>query len=310
MAISATEGSYTNYAYTGGVQSLTLPADGIYKFECYGPGGGYKGATGGYAAGYKKMTKGTVVYIVCGQSGGGSGDYGHRYNGGQDGSGSTNPAHWYGKHPGAGCTHIALVSGVLANLSASKDKVLIVAGGAGAAATDSNASYGGSGSGGNGGGLSGASGTSGAGGAQTTGYGFGVGGASIAQVNGDTSKAASGGGAGWYGGYAGIKGGGGGSSYIDGCPEFTYQGTTYSPSTTTGGGNAATTNGTARITFVKKSVLPVYFNGTQLEKIIFNGTEITSLVVDGTKLFFEYLKRRFCRCFTSTKTAWKSNPLT
>jgi hypothetical protein len=308
MAITAEEGSYTDYAYTGGVQILTIPYDGIYKLECWGPGGGYQGAKGGYAAGYKRLTKGTVVYIVCGQCGGKDGEYGNRYNGGQDGSGSTNPAHWYGKHPGAGCTHMALVSGVLSSLSSNKNKVLIVAGGGGAAATDGT--YGGMGIGGDGGGLSGSSGSSSAGGSQTTGYAFGLGGPAVSQVDGDNQKAMTGGGAGWYGGYAGIKGGGGGSSYIDGCAAFTYMGKSYNPSTTTGGGSAAETNGKARVTFVRKTLLPVHFNGTQLEKIVFNGTEITGLVVDGVKLFFERLKVRFESWFTSTKTARKSRALT
>lgn len=308
MAFTGKPGEVEAYGYTGDVQSLTIPYDGIYKLECWGPGGGYNGAKGGYAAGYKKLTKGTVVYIVCGQCGGGRTEYGNRYNGGRDGSTSANPAHWVGKHPGAGCTHMALVSGVLADLSSNKNKVLIVAGGGGAAATDSI--YG-TGNGGNGGGLSGSSGSSGAGGTQTTGYAFGLGGPCItANVDNNNSNGLSGGGAGWYGGYAGVKGGGGGSSYIDGCAEFTYMGTTYSPETTTGGGNDAQTNGTARITFVRRSLLPVHFNGTQLEKIVFNGTEITSLVVDGVKLFFERLKVRFAAWFTSTKTAQKSRALT
>ena len=286
MAISTTEGSYTDYAYTGGVQSLTIPADGIYKLEAWGAGGGYCGANGGYTIGYKRLTKGTEVFVVCGQSGGGENDHGNRYNGGQDGSGSPNPAHWYGKHPGGGCTHIALAGGVLASLSNNRDKVLIVAGGGGAAATAvAGGTYGGTGSGGQGGGLSGGSGSSGAGGTQTTGYAFGLGAPAVAQVDGDPQKAQSGGGAGWYGGYAGVRGGGGGSSYIDGTPEITFSGVTYTPSTTIGGGCATTTNGKARITLVKKAFLPVMFDGTQVEKILFNGTEITGLQFDGVTVF-------------------------
>lgn len=314
MAITAEEGSYTDYAYTGGMQSLTVPYDGIYKLECWGPGGSEGGTHGGYAAGYKKLKKGTVVYICVGQCAAGYGtwgEWGNRYNGGQDGSSSANPSQWSGKHPGAGCTHMAFVSGVLADLSEYRDKVLIVAGGAGASAFDNDGTDSfGSGYGGAGGGLSGYKGSSGVQpGTQTTGYAFGLGGPSItAGVEDDYGK--SGGGAGWYGGYNGRYGGAGGSSYIDGCPEFTYMGTTYRPETTAGAGNGPLTDGTARITFVRRSLLPVHFNGTQLEKIVFNGTEITSLVVDGVKLFFERLKVRFAAWFTSTKTARKSRALT
>lgn len=285
MAISTTEGSYTDYAYTGGVQSLTIPVDGIYKLEVWGAGGGYYGAKGGYAIGYKKLTKGTKVYVVCGQAGGGEKDHGNRYNGGQDGSTTQNPAHWYGKHPGGGCTHIALVSGVLSTLSNNRDKVLIVAGGGGAAATDSDPRWGGSGYGGDGGGLSGYSGTSGAGGSQTSGHAFGLGGYSVSEVNGDNTQAKSGGGAGWFGGHAGIKGGGGGSSYIDGTPEITFNGVTYTPSTIIGGGSVTTANGKARITLAKKTFLPVQFNGAQIDKLLFNGTEITGLQFNGVTLF-------------------------
>lgn len=67
---------------------------------------------------------------------------------------------------------------------------------------------------------------------------------------------------------------------------------TYAPSTTTGGGSASGVNGTAKITFIAKSELPVTFNGTKLEKIMFNGVEVKSLIVNGVKLFMERLKRR------------------
>ena len=44
MAITTTEGSSAWYDYTGSVQSLIVPVDGIYKLEVYGAGGGYGGA--------------------------------------------------------------------------------------------------------------------------------------------------------------------------------------------------------------------------------------------------------------------------
>ena len=78
--------------------------------------------------------------------------------------------------------------------------------------------------------------------------------------------------------------------YIGGVPSFTYNGTTYAPSWSSGIAVESETNGHAKITFAKKGELPVIFNGTKLQKIIFNGTEITSLIYNGTKLFFERLR--------------------
>lgn len=287
MALSSEINSYTDFAYTGDMQSVTIPSDGIYLLECWGPGGGLNGGTGGKASGYKQFHTGDVIYICVGQSGGGNNDHGNRYNGGRDGSTSTNPANWYGKHPGGGCTHMATVTGELATLSDNKDKVLIVAGGAGASAT--NAEYGGTGTGGNGGGESGASGVTDSsvkGGTQTTGYAFGYGQPCTSTGTDGTNKTAiTGGGAGWYGGYGGIKNGGGGSSYIGGVPEFTFNGVKYSPSTTTGGGKSATSHGAAKITKVADLYIPVFFNGTHLQKIIFNGTAIEHLIFNGTKLY-------------------------
>lgn len=276
MAISATEGSYTDYTYTGAVQSLEIPADGIYKLEVWGAGGGYGGATGGYSIGYKKLTKGETIYIACGQSGGAYDGYGARFNGGQDTSTSQNRACWYGRRAGGGCTHIATKDGVLADLEDSQDAVLIVAGAGGAGKTTGDTSTT-TGSGGKGGGLSGGTGTTGSGGTQSSGYAFGKGApATIDQ---------SGGGAGWYGGRAGASGGGGGSAYIGGVPEITFNGVTYTPSTTIGGGCETITNGKARVTLAKKTFLPVLIDGAQIDKILFNGTEITGLQVDGTTLF-------------------------
>lgn len=276
MAITTTEGSSAWYDYTGTVQSLIVPVDGIYKLEVYGAGGGYGGAKGGYSIGYKKLTKGETLYIACGQMGGTENGTGARFNGGQDVSVAPNSACWYGRRAGGGCTHIAMKDGVLADLEDSKDAVLIVAGAGGSGKTAGDTSPA-TGSGGLGGGLSGGSGTSGAGGTQSGGYAFGKGAPASMDVCG--------GGAGWYGGHAGALGGGGGSSYIDGVPEFTFNGVTYTPSTVIGGGREWHTNGAARITLVKKTFLPVIFNGTQIDKLLFNGTEITGLQFNGVTVF-------------------------
>ena len=84
MAITKA-GESQSFGYTGGVQSFTIPFDGLYKLEVYGARGGnyvkpgsgtgsnvgssHNGGYGGYACGYKQLTKGQVLYIVCGGAG-------------------------------------------------------------------------------------------------------------------------------------------------------------------------------------------------------------------------------------------------
>lgn len=300
MALSAEVGSEQWFWYTGGMQSVTIPADGIYWLGAMGAGGGANGGLGGYSTGYKILRKGQIIYIGVGQAGGGANDYGNRFNGGRDASNSANPAHWSGKHPGGGCTHMATANGELATLSGNTGAVLIVGGGAGAGATNSDIH--GVGTGGNGGGNSG-------GNAQYTGWnyggfdlagyggdngagrtaGFGVGQACTNVGAGTNLDTRTGGGAGWAGGFAGTRGGGGGTGYVGGVPSFVYGGVTYAPVSVTGGAAqfdyTSSSNGFGYIKFQAKLNLPVIFNGTTLEKIVFNGTEVKSLIFNGTKLF-------------------------
>ena len=126
MAITTSKGSYQDYAYTGGMQSVTIPHDGIYKFEVWGAGGSNSAlhgggaygnnyntnGKGGYSVGYKLCKKGEVYYICVGgcnvpYNGGGVGDAG-----------------W-----GGGATHIATKTGELKNLSGDKAAVLLVGAG-------------------------------------------------------------------------------------------------------------------------------------------------------------------------------------
>lgn len=114
MAITTSKGSYQDYAYTGGMQSVTIPHDGIYKFEVWGAGGSNSAlhgsgnygnnyntnGKGGYSVGYKLCKKGEVYYICVGgcsnpYNGGGRGNagwgggwYGGGYGGTQTGPGS------------------------------------------------------------------------------------------------------------------------------------------------------------------------------------------------------------------------------
>ena len=109
------------------MQSVTIPHDGIYKFEVWGAGGstvlhgsGNYGnnyntnGKGGYSVGYKLCKKGEVYYICVGGCN-------NPYNGGGRGN-----AGW-----GGGATHIATKTGELKNLSGNKAAVLLVAGGGG-----------------------------------------------------------------------------------------------------------------------------------------------------------------------------------
>jgi hypothetical protein len=84
-------GDVRNFAYTGNVQSVVLPA-GQYKLQCWGAQGGtcsagYYGGKGGYSEGVLTLTSPTTVYIFVGGKGSSSGNGG--WNGGGGGSGSS-----------------------------------------------------------------------------------------------------------------------------------------------------------------------------------------------------------------------------
>lgn len=202
-----------SFAYTGGVQTFTVPATGNYNIEVWGAQGGGNGAYGGYSIGTKTLTQNATLYVVVG--GAGSGVAGG-YNGGGSTSGSG-----YG---GGGATHIATANGILSSLSSNTTAVLIVGGGGGGVSGCCAGGTGGGTTGGNSSGTSYWTAKYATGGTQTTGgynvtggnaYGsFGLGSASTGANGG-------GGGGGWYGGGGGTwgeenSGGGGGSGYIGG----------------------------------------------------------------------------------------------
>ena len=218
--------------YTGNVQTFTAPLSTTYKLEVWGAQGGgwgyHTNAPGGYAGGWKNLTKNQVLYVVVGGKGIDANHYtdGTSYNGG--GIGSNNL--YIG---GGGATHIATASGLLKDLVNNKSSVVCVAGGAGTNgryASDDSRYYQ------SGGGLVGLGSpttyyitstetapTKGDTGGTQTGCGpdgikggFGFGGS-------PTEMEAGAGGGGWYGGNAsgggGVHrsvGGGGGSGYIGG----------------------------------------------------------------------------------------------
>lgn len=232
----------TNFGYTGGIQTYTVPATGLYLLKLYGSAGHYSnkgdsgavdaGGQGGTTTQYVVLTKGTVLYIVCGGMGGRAWDDSvpGGYNGGGKGHSSGN--WWVGS--GGGCTHIAKISGTLHDIGASrKSQVLAVAGGGGGRA-GGNAVY-------RGGGTSGESSPYGSAGTQTSGYAFGLG--------GPPNNTGGGTGGGLYGGVGNNNGalsGSGGSGYIMSATT-TFKGKTYNNSTVIGG-NAS--NGSASVQLI------------------------------------------------------------
>ena len=260
-------GDVFNYSYVNNkIYNITLPA-GTYRLTVNGAcgGGGYQNATfsaglgqGGRSIGELTLTTATTLYIVVGGKGAdgrintwqsasiAAGGYNGGGNSGQETNGDKNDE----GGGGGGATHIALVSGVLRNLSsaANKDKVLIVAGGGGGTSYSrtSGRGYGGGTTGGAGYGGTAAPGggtqsAGGAGGRSNEGAasigtvgGFGYGG-----NGGSGTSGGGGGGGGWYGGGgAGVGGmGGGGSGYVK---------NTLKNTSMTNGGNSG--NGSAQIT--------------------------------------------------------------
>lgn len=124
----------TNFDYTGGEQTYTVPVDGYYLLESWGAQGGNTiqkiGGYGGYSAGIVYLKSSTTLYINVGGKGLGDGTHTARkggYNGGgdatSDGDGNTRQG------SGGGATHIAMQTGLLSSLSNNIDSILIVAGG-------------------------------------------------------------------------------------------------------------------------------------------------------------------------------------
>ena len=156
--------NYATFSYTGGIQSITLPA-GTYQLEVWGARGGQVGdgsyvynraGKGGKATGNKTLTSNTTLYICVGGKGDnflsmGGGTSGG-YNGGGNGGGSTSPSSAYSGSGGGGATHIATATGTLYTLlngtATQKNSVLIVAGGGGGSGYHQGGGSGGGASGG------------------------------------------------------------------------------------------------------------------------------------------------------------------
>ena len=121
---------YWNFAYNGGIQSLTGMAAGYYKLEVWGAAGGNDGTgvggRGGYSVGMFSAASNTTLYVGVGGAGGNGTGTGGGYNGGgHAGTAGSSGA-------GGGATHIAKITGTIAAIGTGrKDNILIVAGGGG-----------------------------------------------------------------------------------------------------------------------------------------------------------------------------------
>ena len=287
--ISLKTGDILNYAYTGAVQSVTLPK-GIYKLEVWGAQGGYRssssyGGKGGYSVGTIAITQPTNIFIYVGGSGNTGGTSGG-FNGG-------------------GARHTYKGGGGASDIRIGQDSLyarVIVAGGGGSdGASNKTGMYGGGttggsttayfGTGGYGGTQTGVSSSS----WQTTTHststtsqsgayaGFGFGGNGIYRSNGYGGA----GGGGWYGGSGSYpdssgdddRGGGGGSGFVwtgSNAPSGYLLGSEYyltnastiagnasMPSISGGTETGHTGNGYARITAIKVGSLnlPVNIGG-------------------------------------------------
>ncbi len=248
-----------DFPYTGTYVPFTIPADGIYEFEVWGAKGADavkndiigKGGLGGHAKGYKKMTKGDVIYIYNG------GMPSYSTSGGENGGGNGSSYSSSGTGAGGGgATSIMTRSGDICTSSSysqtyyktRETDILIIAGGGGGGGVTS---AGVANAGGDGGGDRGEDGSGGVlGGRQiSTGsteyYNFGC-----AQSVSSSSSTYSGGGAGYFSGNYGSRGesGAGGSGYVGGVAAFTHN-KKYYPTTNEVGVNEG--NGYSFIRYVE-----------------------------------------------------------
>lgn len=211
-----------DFNYTGSEETFDAPCTGQYKLEVWGAqGGGSEGGAGAYSSGIIELTESETLYINVGSQG-------EEVNGGYNGGGTGGSGNGQMAYAGGGATHVAITSGLLNELSESKDSVIIVAGGGGGSGSDTGAL------GGSAGGYVGNDGYdivnrsyttyNGTGATQTAGGhtynggsncglgSFGSGGNYC-----DVSYGGAGGGGGWYGGGGsnrGHGGAGGGTGYI------------------------------------------------------------------------------------------------
>lgn len=290
--------------YTGTVDAISIAKSGLYKFDIYGGAGGGDawtgigenydggGCKGGRAVGYALLKKGTTIYACIG--GGGTVRNKKAAPGGFNGGAPGSPylynngnayADW--GYAGGGASHIALISGTLAQIGASrKNQILIVAGGGGAGNPSGN--YG------TGGGLNGGPayggynrtptpGTQASAGISDYQYGtqpgFGTAGAAVNPYDNMFTR---GGGGGLYGGgsVSFSQGGStvgiaaGGSGYIGGVPARVYKGISYTPSCING---VRTGHGIGYITFMELGLPTLFYGDREIDALYYGDKEIDTL---------------------------------
>ncbi len=217
----------TNFAYTGGTQTYTVPA-GITKLNVVATGGGGGGNRGNNRGGLGAVVQATVTVVpgevltvVVGGRGADSNNNGSSSVGGAGGyNGGGNGSYTGGGGGGATDLRRAVASGSTGDYFTSRN-ALLVAGGGGAA--DSGPAGGAAGTPNGGNGVSGQGGPAGQG-ATTTALGGGYLGSNGTGGNGNPNNFNAAGGGGYYGGggaggpagsfATGLNGGGGGSSYV------------------------------------------------------------------------------------------------
>ena len=314
-------GDILNYAYTGAVQSVTLPK-GVYKLEVWGAQGGsyssYYGGAGGYSVGTITFTADTLLYIYVGGQPATNSSNRVVVSGGFNGGGNGYNRYYSGTYTygqgGGGGTDIRIEQDSL------YARVIVAGGGGGSASVNAlTTKYGGGENGGSP--ASGYAGTQTTGGSQGTKGTFGQG-ANVTTSGRNYKYSSGGGGGGWYGGAAdsgyadspstrrNYNGGGSGyvytsstsTNYPSGCllndkyyliNAKTYAGNTSFPSTDGSSETGHKGNGHARITVLKidgSLNLPVNIDGSWKDSDsiyinidrVWKNVEATYVNIDGT----------------------------
>lgn len=133
----------TIFSYTGNAQEYIVPSDGYYRIECWGASGGNAGSClggkGAYTSGIIFLSKNEYIYVYVGGSGIDTGVGGSNISGGFNGGGGCGVANaWSNLSTGGGATDIRINSGSCDNFESLKSRIMVAAGGGGAARIDSN----------------------------------------------------------------------------------------------------------------------------------------------------------------------------
>lgn len=305
------QGQYTADAFTA-------PRRGVFRFELYGSGGtrgnadgrlggnvfAAEGGEGGKTVGYLLMEKGDTVSVRAGGTccaafieregtvlfaagGGGAG-------GAVSDNGLNTGWNCLTTKGGTGGGESGADSTVISHNGTSEDDAI---GGRGGTQTAGGAA------GGNYTTVKGGDGVYGTGGAAA--YSSMPGYAALSGRGGDGYYGGGGGNAHTYQSTDNIEGthgygGGGGSGHVASeLQTITVIGTTYASATEQGGGAAPGENGRIAVTYYGRALLPVFFDGVQLEKLFFNGTDVQSLTYNGTLIYMRAMMRRWKACLKS-----------